>query len=131
MVAISEDLCALLDDWIDTRRPDVTDEYGRDPLLATTQGRAHKGTLRGDCYQYTRPCIVTGDCPHDRDQESCKARDYEHAYECPNYKLDSWKNYNRYARVSHVEAFDAASGLDRSRDGRGWDTCRHRRKSHP
>ncbi|EMA41938.1 tyrosine-type recombinase/integrase [Halobiforma nitratireducens] len=84
LVAVSDDVCSLLDDWIATRRPEVTDEYGRKPLLATREGRAHKGTLRGDCYQYTRPCIATGNCPHDRDQDTCTALDYEHAYDCPS-----------------------------------------------
>ena len=32
MVALSNQLCKLLDDWLDTKRPSVTDECGREPL---------------------------------------------------------------------------------------------------
>lgn len=84
LVAVSAEVCSVLDDWIETCRPDVTDEYGREPLLATRQGRAHKGTLRGDCYRYTRPCVVTGDCPHDQDTDSCPALDCDKASQCPS-----------------------------------------------
>lgn len=84
LVALSGDICELLDDWIGDRRPDVTDDYGRQPLLTTVQGRAHKTTLRADCYRYTRPCIITGECPHSRDIEECPGTDYETAFECPS-----------------------------------------------
>lgn len=57
-VALSSDVCTVLDDWLENRRPDVTDEHGREPLVATSHGRAHISTLRDDCYRYTRPCIV-------------------------------------------------------------------------
>ena len=43
-IALSEQICDLLDDWIADKRPNVTDEYGRKPLLATQQGRAHRTT---------------------------------------------------------------------------------------
>jgi len=33
MIALSPQICTLLDDWIDGPRPDVTDEYGRKPLI--------------------------------------------------------------------------------------------------
>jgi integrase len=40
-VALRDDTCTLLDDWLADRRPDVSDEHGREPLLATKQGRPH------------------------------------------------------------------------------------------
>jgi site-specific recombinase XerD len=58
-VALSESICDLLDGWIGDRRPTVTDETGRKPLLSTSHGRAHITTLRGDCYRSTRPCMYT------------------------------------------------------------------------
>lgn len=42
LVALSGWLCNLLDDWLRDRRPDVVDENGREPLLATSQGRIGK-----------------------------------------------------------------------------------------
>lgn len=83
-VALSDDVCALLDDWIAERRPDASDDAGREPLLATRYGRAHKNTLRADCYRYTRPCVATGECPHDRDPEDCVAMEHDRASECPS-----------------------------------------------
>jgi hypothetical protein len=60
-----------------------TDE-GRRPLIATSQGRAHTTTLRTDCYRYTRPCTLSGACPHGRDIDGCPATDYDSASECPS-----------------------------------------------
>lgn len=37
VIALQASVCELLDDWIADRRPNVADEYGCGPLLATTQ----------------------------------------------------------------------------------------------
>jgi len=84
LVALSNKVCELLDDWIADKRPETEDEFGRHPLLSTSKGRAHRTTLRGDCYRATRPCIVAGECPHKRDVESCEATAYTAAFECPS-----------------------------------------------
>jgi len=73
LVALSERLCNLLDDWISDKRPDVTDDHGRHPLVATSTGRASKSTLRSYVYSWTRPCEYGADCPHDRDIDTCNA----------------------------------------------------------
>jgi integrase len=83
-VALSAGMCEVLDDWLEHRRPEVTDDYGRSPLITTPQGRAHTTTLRGDCYRFTRPCAVSGECPHGRDVDDCPAAQYDSASECPS-----------------------------------------------
>lgn len=85
LVAVSNAVAALLDDWIDEQRPAVTDEYGRDPLLATSQGRLHATTIQQYAYMATRPCAYGTDCPHDRDPDTCEAavERYE-ASKCPS-----------------------------------------------
>ncbi|QLK25532.1 site-specific integrase [Natrinema zhouii] len=83
-VALSDHVCKLLDDWLEHTRPSVTDEHSREPLIATSQGRAHTTTLRGDCYRFTRPCVVTGECPHGREIEQCEATAYNGASGCPS-----------------------------------------------
>lgn len=83
-VALADDVCQLLDDWIKYQRPSVTDDFGRAPLITTREGRAVKTTLRGDCYRQTRPCISTGDCPHDRDIDNCPATEHGRAFKCPS-----------------------------------------------
>ena len=83
-VALSDEICILLDDWIEQRRPKTTTETGREPLISTSFGRAHRSTLRGDCYRITRPCVSTGECPHDREIEDCSATERDSASECPS-----------------------------------------------
>lgn len=62
-IALSGWLCQLLDDWIRERRPEKTDDYGRDPLITTRQGRVSLGTLRKTVYRQTRPCVFSNECP--------------------------------------------------------------------
>jgi site-specific recombinase XerD len=84
LVALSEPICSLLNDWIDEQRPTMTDEYGREPLLATSQGRISPGTVRKYAYSYTRPCLY-GACPHDEDVEDCEAaNERDEASRCPS-----------------------------------------------
>jgi len=84
LVALSDEVCELLDDWLEHGRPEVIDDHGRNPLISTPEGRAHTTTLRGDCYRYTRPCIIDNDCPHGRDLDDCSATSYDSASECPS-----------------------------------------------
>jgi site-specific recombinase XerD len=77
--------CEVIDDYLERKRPDVTDGYGREPLLATPQGRVAKSTIRKYVYKWSRPCEVTGECPHDRDVEECDAAtDIDQASKCPS-----------------------------------------------
>ena len=84
LIALSDEVCQLLDDWIETQRSETKDEFGREPLISTPDGRAHRSTLRGDCYRYTRPCVSTGKCPHNRSPDECDAMKYTTAYKCPS-----------------------------------------------
>ncbi|WP_311170617.1 tyrosine-type recombinase/integrase [Halobellus ordinarius] len=54
-------------------RYDVTDDYGREPLLTTRYGRPTGDTIYKWVNQATQPCEYRG-CPHDRDPEDCEAR---------------------------------------------------------
>jgi site-specific recombinase XerD len=83
-VALKESVCDVLDAYIEYKRNDVVDEYGREPLFTSTHGRPEKSTLRDSLYRITRPCIYTGNCPHDRDQETCEAMDRNRASKCPS-----------------------------------------------
>jgi len=83
MIALSPQICTLLDDWIDGPRPDVTDEYGRKPLISTTRGRVHVTTVTSIVYNWSRPCRIGAPCPLNRDVEECEAASYESASKCP------------------------------------------------
>ncbi|WP_459192051.1 tyrosine-type recombinase/integrase [Halosimplex sp. J119] len=84
LVALSDRVCDLLNDWVADQRPDGTDSAGREPLLTTPQGRASKSTLRFYVYKWTQPCRYTGECPHERDPMDCEARPRNHSSKCPS-----------------------------------------------
>lgn len=65
-------------------RPDVTDEYGRHPLLTTKRGRMHPTTIYSLVNRWTQPCRY-GECPHDREPENCEAyRLLASSQQCPS-----------------------------------------------
>ncbi|WP_423995922.1 tyrosine-type recombinase/integrase [Halorubrum trapanicum] len=83
-VAVTDYTAELLHDYISERRPDVTGQYGRKPLIATDAGRISGSTIRKYLYMVTRPCVV-GDCPHGRTQSDCDAfNSNDQAYSCPS-----------------------------------------------
>lgn len=72
-IALDDETCAVLDDWLADRRPDVEDDYGRSPLLASQEGRLHGTTIQNYVYSVTTPCLVTSECPHNRVIDECDA----------------------------------------------------------
>lgn len=74
---------AVVEEYIRGPRPHVTDEHGREPLLATTQGRPHRSTLRQWTYYGTLPCRWTS-CPHGKQPDSCEWMAQRRAGECPS-----------------------------------------------
>jgi site-specific recombinase XerD len=83
LCAISKDASDILDDYIAVNRDDVTDEYGREPLFTTRNGRMHRSKIRQMVYAATRPCFYDEPCPHDRNPDSCEAVKYSQASKCP------------------------------------------------
>jgi|APHM01.1.fsa_nt_gi Site-specific recombinase XerD len=83
-VLITEETRQVLDDYIENNRHDVTDEYGREPLLTSSNGRAVRSTLRSYVYKCTQPCMVGRDCPVGKDPENCDAAGVNsQAHDCP------------------------------------------------
>lgn len=82
--ALSEEVCDILEDFIDVHRDEVTDECGREPLFTTRYGRMHQSKIRTVVYAVTRPCVHGRDCPHARDPDSCEATPYKQASKCPS-----------------------------------------------
>lgn len=77
-------VCEILDDFIRVNRKEVLDEHGRKPLFTSSYGRPAKTTLRQRVNGLTRPCIYTGDCPHDREIDDCEATKQHLAQRCPS-----------------------------------------------
>lgn len=85
IVNLDNRIMDVLDDYIQIRRHDVTDEFSREPLFTTRHGRLTGTTMRKNIYGITRPCKVVGNCPHDRSIESCDAAvRKKEASQCPS-----------------------------------------------
>ena len=81
---ISEKAARYIQDYIKYHRHDVTDEYGREPLITSSHGRPVGNTFRRILYRITRPCWRGEECPHDREIEDCEATRIEKASKCPS-----------------------------------------------
>lgn len=85
MVNISDTSARVIADYIDNNRHNVEDDYGRQPLITSSQGRRAKTSLRMSIYRITRPCVYTNECPHDRDIPECDAaQGIEYPSRCPS-----------------------------------------------
>ncbi|GAA0665464.1 tyrosine-type recombinase/integrase [Natronoarchaeum mannanilyticum] len=84
MVALDGRLIRMLEEYIDGPRHDKTDEYDREPLVTTQQGRPAASTIRDTIYRITRPCTVGKECPHDRDPDDCPAMETRSSSRCPS-----------------------------------------------
>lgn len=83
-VALSPRIARVVEDYISGPRVDILDEFGREPLLTTSHGRASRSTVRDAVYRRTRPCDYGEPCPHDRDPAECEAVEFDAASKCPS-----------------------------------------------
>lgn len=84
-VIITPEAADIVRDYIKTNRPDSTDDYGRKALIATEYGRASRTTITQHVYIATQPCSYNGgECPFDRDLNTCEANYWGHASKCPS-----------------------------------------------
>lgn len=83
VVGLRESVCKVIDEYLAKHRHDVFDDYGREPLLASTLGRPSTNAVRAWMYLATIPCLYT-ECPHGKDPETCEYIDYNHASKCPS-----------------------------------------------
>lgn len=87
-VALNDEMCKILNDYIDHNRIDVTDEKGREPMFTTKHGRAVKSIIRRHIYEITQPCFYTSNCPENRVLNDCAERiNRDKAGGCP-YNLN-------------------------------------------
>ncbi|WP_312616520.1 site-specific integrase [Haloarcula sp. 1CSR25-25] len=84
-VSLKDELCRVVEDFLNRKHPKVKDEYGRTPLLGTSRGRASATTVRRNIYAITRPCLLADNCPHDKEIPDCDAANYVgKASQCPS-----------------------------------------------
>lgn len=73
LISLTEPVAIVLEDYLDVERSPVHDDYGREPLMATRNGRPSIPTFRTTLHALTRPCWYGDECPVDRDPENCEA----------------------------------------------------------
>jgi site-specific recombinase XerD len=84
-ITLSGDVTEIVSSYVSENRHAVTDEYGREPLFTTKRGRPAKNSIRRNVYAATRPCATGGDCPHDKNPETCEAAQRTNdACKCPS-----------------------------------------------
>lgn len=83
-VNITEETAEVLRDYLARIRDDVTDDYGRNPLITTIYGRAARSTIQRYVYTATRPCTYNdGECPFGEKVAECEAVYAHAASKCP------------------------------------------------
>lgn len=84
-VSIKASTADVLDDYLEDNRNEITDEFGREPLLTTRHGRLAKSTIRNYIYAWTRPCAIGKECPYQKNPQECEAAQRNNwAFKCPD-----------------------------------------------
>lgn len=84
-ITLSDEVTEVLSDYISEARHGITDDYGREPLFTTKQGRPAKNSIRRSIYAATRPCATGRDCPHGKEPDTCEAAQRTNdACKCPS-----------------------------------------------
>lgn len=84
-INLSPEVAEPIADYIEQSRHEIEEQDGRRPLLTSKEGRLAKSTMRKYFYKWTRPCEITGECPHDRDIDDCEAaQSSDSASKCPS-----------------------------------------------
>jgi integrase len=111
-LSISTEAAQILDGYLQANRDNVTDEYGRTPLLTTSNGRLQKSTIRQYVYAWSRPCVIDKGCLVDKDPDTCKAAQTNNAaYKCPESVSPHpiRRGYISYLRANGVPTDDVIS----------------------
>ncbi|GGN92350.1 tyrosine-type recombinase/integrase [Haloarcula pellucida] len=82
-VALPEPVGDVLRTYIARYRYDSRDDHGRQPLIASAQGRPTANTVRIWSYLATLPCNY-GVCPHEKEIPACQWTERAHASKCPS-----------------------------------------------
>jgi site-specific recombinase XerD len=101
-VTLNQKTIDVLNDYINGRRHNVTDEYGRRPLFTTKNKRMQRQLAYKDFIGLSRPCVYDNSCPHDRAFDNCSAYKMKRkAFECPS--TDSLHPIRRGSITYHLK----------------------------
>lgn len=83
VIALSDHVVDVLNDYLDVHRREKKDDNGRNPLFTTRYGRIGGTAIKRAVYRVTRPC-QWGSCPHNRDPDECDAMIDQDSCLCPS-----------------------------------------------
>lgn len=84
VVSVSDRVTRVLNAWLAEKHTGIVDEFGRNPLFVTKRARLSRNRARSISYQYTRPCVYSKECPHNRRVDECEARPTSYSHKCPS-----------------------------------------------
>jgi len=85
IVTFDVETISTIEDYVEHIRPPVEDEYGREPLFPSTQGRLDKTNLNRRMYAATTPCQFGQECPAGKDPYDCEYTGaYQRLIKCPH-----------------------------------------------
>ncbi|MDY6776371.1 MAG: site-specific integrase [Halobacteria archaeon] len=82
-LALGDFYAQVIEDYIEENRHDVQDDYGRHPLITSTEGRLTKTPYRTAAYRVSLPCW-TDDCPHGKERKTCEWTSRDKLSHCPS-----------------------------------------------
>lgn len=138
-VLITFDTAQVIADYCENARPDATDEYGREPLIATEYGRRARTTIQRLVYTATRPCHYTNECPFEEDPKTCEAATWNGASKCPGSVsphalrrgyVTAARNAGQPKDVTGERVNMTGRVLDKHYDKGSYDDKAERRRSH-
>lgn len=83
IISLDASTNSVLADYLTSKRPEVSDSFGRNPLVTTGEGRIATSTIRRIVYKWTCPCQIDNDCPIGRNIRNCEAASHDSHSKCP------------------------------------------------
>ncbi len=104
LVGLSDNTSCVLNKYITVHRKDVTDEYGRNPLMTTHNVRIGFSTISKIAYSWSRLCEFGQGCPHGRGIDGYPAAgSNKSATKCPS---NGCSHAYRHAGIPHYLSSD-------------------------
>lgn len=139
-VLLNWEAADVIEDYVHDLRPDVEDDNGRSPLLASQNGRIARTTIQKNIYTATRPCTYNGGkCPFDKNTDTCEALAFDQANKCPGSVsphalrrgyVTAARNAGQPKDVTGDRVNMGGKILDKHYDKGSYDEKAERRKDH-
>jgi integrase len=115
-----------LDAWVSDRRPDTSDGYGREPLIATASGRAARSTIRSVVYKLTACGDVGQGCQCSNYPSKCDSAVSPH--DIRRSSISAWLDKGVDSSLLSDRVDTSKEMMDKHYDVRSEEEKRRRRK---